>query len=528
MVCGLRGPQSFVMLICRQIVDAPVPEQAFERVSELPWCAWLDSSDPQPDTGRWSFLAIDPYAVLVARAGSAWWVESNGIRNTGGAGLHSLELAIRRASESASEAVDPGANVERGFPIPFRGGAAGFLSYETGSEIETLPGPRSRDPALPDLEFGFYDVVVGWDHIEGTCHVVSTGLPDSADEGHRRASRRLEEVITWIRGDVEPPQPRGALAELSNSTAKLDSFESPDPDPSGRPGDDCPPPDSTPEYPVEGADGLHSNFTRTAYLEAVQAGIRKIRDGDIFQVNLSQRLTSPAPPNAVKFYRELRQRSPAPFGAFFRGSSCVIASSSPERFVQVDQDHRIESRPIKGTRPRGRDRKEDRKLAAALVSSDKDRAENLMIADLLRNDISRVSRAGTVRATELFRLESFANVHHLVSIIEGRLRSGIGPVDVIRAMFPCGSVTGAPKIRAMEIIAELESVARGPCYGSVGWIGLDGQMDLSVAIRTAVITGDRTAFHAGGAVVSDSSPADEYAETLDKARALAATLSYEI
>ncbi len=168
------------------------------------------------------------------------------------------------------------------------------------------------------------------------------------------------------------------------------------------------------------------------------------------------------------------------------------------------------------------------RLSAALVASDKDRAENLMIADLLRNDISRVSRAGTVRAAELFHLESLANVHHLVSIIEGRLRSGIGPVDVIRAMFPCGSVTGAPRIRAMEIISELEPVARGPCYGAVGWIGLDGQMDLSVAIRTAVISGDRIAFHAGGAVVADSSPADEYAETLDKARALASTLAFEI
>ena len=196
--------------------------------------------------------------------------------------------------------------------------------------------------------------------------------------------------------------------------------------------------------------------------------------------------------------------------------------------MQVDPESRVHSRPIKGTRRRGADRAEDEELSAALIASDKDRAENLMIADLLRNDISRVCRPGTVRATELFRLESFANVHHLVSIIEGHLRPGIGPVDVIRAMFPCGSVTGAPKIRAMQIIAELEPVARGPCYGSIGWIGLDGQMDLNVAIRTAVITERRAAFHAGGAVVSDSSPEDEYEETLDKARALAATLSYEI
>ena len=516
------------MLICQQLVDAPDPEQAFSRVSALPWCTWLDSSDPRPDTGRWSFLAVDPYAVLVARDGSSWWVEPEGIRHTGCGGLLALELAIGRAAESVAQAVDPGADTERSCAIPFRGGAAGFLSYEIGSEIETLPRPRSRDPALPDLEFGFYDVVVGWDHGEGTCHIVSTGLPDRGTDGRTRASRRLEEVIAWIRGEVVPPSPSGALAELAVSRSRLQSLHSASHDSPGGPSRGSSAPDVAAEYPVAGAEGLHSNFTRAGYVAAVRDGIRKIREGDIFQVNLSQRFTSPAPPNPVKFYGELRQRSPAPFGAFFRGSSCAIASSSPERFVQIDRNHRVESRPIKGTRRRSADREQDLELSAALVSSDKDRAENLMIADLLRNDISRISRAGTVRAAELFRLESFASVHHLVSIIEGRLRSGIGPVDAIRAMFPCGSVTGAPKIRAMEIIAELESVARGPCYGSVGWIVLDGQMDLSVAIRTAVITLERAAFHAGGAVVSDSSPEEEFAETLDKARALAATLSYEI
>ena len=516
------------MMICRQLADGLTPEQAFGRVSELPWCAWLDSSDQRPETGRWSFLAIDPYAVLLARDGCAWWVVPEGIRETGSGGLLSLEHAIHDARQSAAEAVEPGADVGRGCPIPFGGGAAGFLSYELASEIEILPGPRSRDPALPDLEFGFFDVVVGWNHDEGTCHVVSTGLPVRGVDRRKRASTRLDEVIGWIRGDVPPPKPRGALAEFAVSRSRLTSVESPDRVPQGSPVGGARPPDSTLEYPVPGTDGLHSNFTRAGYMAAVHEGIEKIRNGDIFQVNLSQRFTAPAPPDPATFYRELRRRSPAPFGAFFRGSSCVIASSSPERFVRVNQNRVVQSRPIKGTRRRGVDREEDQELSAALVSSDKDRAENLMIVDLLRNDISRVSRAGTVRAAELFRLESYANVHHLVSIIEGSLRPGVGPVDVIRAMFPCGSVTGAPKIRAMEIIAELESVARGPCYGSVGWISLDGQIDLSVAIRTAVITRDRTAFHAGGAVVSDSSPEDEYAETLDKARALAATLSHEI
>jgi len=472
---------------------------------------------------------MDPYAVLIARDGRAWWAEPEGIRETGNGGLSSLEHAIRESGGLGAGVLEPGAVAEGDSPIPFGGGAAGFLSYEIGSEIETLPGPRSRDPGLPDLELGFYDVVVGWDHVEGTCHVVSTGLPDRDDGTRNRASRRLEEVVTWIRGDVPPAMPRGALAKLAVSRSILELFESAHRVDQGVSfGDTSSAPQEAPDYPVTGADGLLSNFTRAGYEAAVQEGIDRIRNGDIFQVNLSQRFAAPAPQDPVTFYRELRRKSPAPFGAFFRGSTCVIASASPERFVQVDQVSRVQSRPIKGTRRRGADRAEDEELSAVLVASDKDRAENLMIADLLRNDISRVCRPGTVRATELFRLESFANVHHLVSIIEGHLRPGIGPVDVIRAMFPCGSVTGAPKIRAMEIIAELEPVARGPCYGSIGWIGLDGQMDLNVAIRTAVITERRAAFHAGGAVVSDSSPQEEYEETLDKARALAATLSYEI
>ena len=517
------------MMICRQLADAPTPEQAFGRVSELPWCTWLDSSDSRPDTGRWSFLAVDPYAVLLARDGRSWWAEQEGVRETGNGGLSALASAIRQFGEPAVGALEPGADAARGCPIPFRGGAAGFLSYEIGSEIETLPSPRSCDLGLPDLELGFFDVVVGWDHVEGTCHIVSTGLPERDDRTRSRASSRLEEVVAWIRGDVPPAMPRGALARLAFSPSKLESIDS-----AVRVGpgtahvDWSPAPDGPDEYPVEGADGLVSDFTQAGYVAAVREGIERIREGDIFQVNLSQRFTAPPPTDPVTFYRELRRRSPAPFGAFFRGSSCVIASASPERFVQIDPEGRVQSRPIKGTRRRGADQAEDRELSAALVSSDKDRAENLMIVDLLRNDISRVSRAGTVHAAELFRLESFANVHHLVSIIEGCLRQGVGPVEVIQAMFPCGSVTGAPKIRAMEIIAELEPVSRGPCYGSVGWIGLDGQMDLSVAIRTAVITRDRTAFHAGGAIVSDSNPEDEFAETLDKARALASTLSYEI
>jgi para-aminobenzoate synthetase component 1 len=240
----------------------------------------------------------------------------------------------------------------------------------------------------------------------------------------------------------------------------------------------------------------------------------------VYQVNLSQRFETTAVTDAGSLYRRLRHRSPAPFGAFFRAAGGSVLSSSPERFLRVEPDGRVETRPIKGTRPRDPDPATDEALAAQLGHSVKDRAENLMIVDLLRNDLSRVCGPGSVRATELFRIESYATVHHLVSTIEGHLSGERGRVDLLRAAFPSGSVTGAPKIRAMEIISELEPVARGPYCGAIGFLGFGGDMDTSVSIRIAVAAGGRIAFHAGGAVVADSDPGAEYAETLDKARAL--------
>jgi para-aminobenzoate synthetase component 1 len=401
--------------------------------------------------------------------------------------------------------------------MPFTGGAAGFFSYELGAEIERLPGPRCRDLDVPDLELGFYDSVVGWNHRSGECFIVSTGLPLEGPAAAERAARRADRVPSWIGGYEPPPLPSGALSELAgNLSASHGAVR--------RQG----PPARCPDHPVGTGRGLRSGFTRRGYENSVREAIEKIRAGDIFQVNLSQRFTAPEPEDPVAFYLELRSRAPAPFGAWFRGSRCSIASASPERFVRASDSGQLEARPIKGTRPRGADAESDRALAADLLASEKDRAENLMIADLLRNDLSRICLPGTVRASNLFGLESYAAVHHLVSVIEGRLKQGLGPVSVLQAMFPCGSVTGAPKVRAMEIIAELEPVARGPCYGSVGWIGFDGRMDLSVAIRTAVIAEGRAAFHAGGAVVADSIPAAEYDETLDKARALASSLAYDL
>ncbi|MGF1612091.1 MAG: aminodeoxychorismate synthase component I, partial [Kiloniellales bacterium] len=283
-----------------------------------------------------------------------------------------------------------------------------------------------------------------------------------------------------------------------------------------------------PEPAAAGAAAA-ANFTRPAYEAAVQRGIDYIHAGDIFQANLSQRFSARLPAGETPFmlYRRLRALNPAPFAAYLKFGQDVIASSSPERFLKLS-DGQVESRPIKGTRPRGHDAAEDEALARELLASEKDRAENVMIVDLLRNDLSRVCRDSSVAVPELCVLERYATVYHLVSTIVGELRPGKTAVDLLEASFPGGSITGAPKIRAMEIIAELEPTRRGPYCGSIGYIGFDGDMDSSIVIRTFSIHGDQVSFQVGGGIVADSRPAEEYEETLAKGRALLAALAADL
>jgi para-aminobenzoate synthetase component 1 len=267
-----------------------------------------------------------------------------------------------------------------------------------------------------------------------------------------------------------------------------------------------------------------SNFDRRGYLRAVRRAIDYVHAGDCFQVNLAQRLLCPARLPPLELYRRLRQRNPAPFAGYLDLGDFVIASASPERFVRT-LDGRVQTRPIKGTRPRGATPEEDQMRAAELLASAKDRAENVMIVDLMRNDLGRVCRFGSVRVEALCRLESYRTVHHLVSEVRGTLRPGLGPVDLLRAAFPGGSVTGAPKVRAMEIIAELEPVARGPYCGSLGYVGFDGAMDTSILIRTFTAGKGWVQFPVGGGIVADSDPESEYAETLHKAEGLLRALA---
>ncbi|MBT8461205.1 MAG: aminodeoxychorismate synthase component I [Gemmatimonadetes bacterium] len=473
--------------LVREISGAPRPEELFARLSEEPWTVWLDTSLTGQSSGRYSFLAVDPFRVLRGRDGNAEWIEPGGIRPARRAPLRELQDAMGRYRLS---------NVA-GLP-PFCGGAAGMFGYELASDLESIPPAEYRDLATPDLEIGFYDLVVGWDREEDRCWISSTGSADGDELAGDLAARRLRQANEWLNGGPTPAEYRlpGGSGLSSRPTA------------------------APPTHPVPSHPGLRSTFSPEAYQEAVRQAIEWIRAGDVYQVNLSQRFEINSGESPAHLYLRLRDASPAPFGAFFAGDQFSVLSTSPERFLHVSLTGNVQTRPIKGTRPRAEDPTEDRALAESLQASVKDRAENLMIVDLLRNDLSRVCRPDSVRASELFRIESYRTVHHLVSTVEGRLKMGLDTSDLLGATFPSGSVTGAPKIRAMQLISEIEPVARGPYCGAVGYLGFGGDMDTSVSIRIAIATEGRVIFHAGGAVVADSDPAAEYAETLDKARAL--------
>jgi para-aminobenzoate synthetase component 1 len=357
---------------------------------------------------------------------------------------------------------------------PFQGGAAGFFGYDLAYGIEKIPPVTSG--GAPDMAIGLYDQVIAFDH-----HLNKGWLVIRA-ESEAIASEKYAQFLRLIQKQVVPT---------------YSPFQ--------------------PEW--------EASFTRSEYEQAVARVIEYICAGDIFQANLSQRFSAQLPPNFDSFahYLALRRMNAAPFAAYMNFGATKIASASPERFLSVDDNGHVETKPIKGTRPRGASAREDEKLRRELAASVKDRAENIMIVDLLRNDLSKVCQDFSVEVPALCALESFATVHHLVSTVTGSLRSGQTAVDLLRACFPGGSITGAPKVRAMEIIAELEGAARGPYCGAMGYIGFDGVMDANICIRTLVYEGDKVSFNVGGGITADSDPAGEYQETIDKAAAMFAS-----
>ncbi len=432
------------------------PWDLCRRLADKPHLLFLDSARPDGRLGVFSFVSADPLVWLTQ-------------------GRHEASDPFARLRElwSSRRAVSV-----PGLP-PFQGGIAGLWGYDLCRHIERLPRPRFDEFATPDLAVGLYDWVFAHDHVAGRSWLIVHG-----------PAARLRQVKDWLVGPCPTPP------MLPGPTIEPALF-----------------------HPLVGWPGVGSNQTRGEFEAAIARGIEYVHAGDCFQVNLAQRLLAPLTGPPLEVYGRLRERNPAPFAGYLDLGDFAVASASPERFVQVQGDEVI-TQPIKGTRPRGTTPAEDEALKAELLTSAKDRAENVMIVDLLRNDLGRVCAYGSVRPTEVCKLETYPFVHHLVSEVRGRLRPGCDRIDLLRAAFPGGSVTGAPKVRAMEIIAELEPTVRGPYCGCLGYLGFDGTMDTNLLIRTLTLGGGWMQFPVGGGIVADSWPATEYEETLHKARGL--------
>ncbi len=443
--------------------------QVFEAFRERPFSFFLDSGMDPVRLGRYSFLGSDPFLVLRSRREEITLIRDGKEETKYGNPFDEVDELLKLYSVA-----------EAG--IPFVGGVVGYFSYDLCHFIERLPATATDDLNLPECYLAFYDVVIAFDNVEGKVYVVSTGFPEfESGKRQRRAEERLREIKSLVA-----------------NTPVISTVE---------------------PLLVEASIVLKSNFSREEYLEAVTRAREYIGAGDIFQVNLSQRFEADLRIPPYELYRRLRRINPAPFASYLNFDGVSVVGASPERFLKVRGDW-VETRPIKGTRPRGKSPGEDKALAQELLASVKDRAENIMIVDLERNDLGRVCRYGTVKVTELATLETYPTVFHLTSTVVGRLCEGKSRIDLLKATFPGGSITGAPKVRAMEIIDELEPTRRSVYTGSIGYLSFSGDMDLNIVIRTFLVKGGKAYFQVGGGIVYDSEPEAEYQETLDKAQAL--------
>jgi para-aminobenzoate synthetase component 1 len=443
-------------------IDFPYQEDSaalFESIACLPWAVILDSCHPHTRQGRYDILSADPVTVLVTHG------KQTQIHHCG----NGLRLSTEDPFQLLREALGPILEGIEG--LPFCGGAIGYFGYDLGRRLERMPSIAKDMEQLPEMAIGIYDWSLVVDHHQQRSWLV--GLNPT----------KLERFRRQLLGGGE----RSNRSGLTTPYRTL--------------GEVC------------------SNMTRPEYRQAIDRIQRYILDGDCYQVNFAQRFSVAAEGDPWQAYKGLRQLNAAPFAAYMSTPQCSVMSSSPERFLEL-RNGMTETKPIKGTAPRGEDPIEDMMLAEMLKSSAKDQAENLMIVDLLRNDLGKVCATGTVRVPELFKLESFARVHHLVSKVRGRLASGEDALSLLRACFPGGSITGAPKLRAMEIIEELEPHRRGIYCGSIGYIGFNGDMDSNIAIRTMVHSDGITRLWAGGGIVADSDPEAEYRETYHKASAM--------
>ena len=463
--------------IIREINLELPPAEVFALFDRQPNSVFLDSGVDINGMGRYSFIARDPFLLFSSKGQTIHIEDQSGSRTFDGNPFDELKqlLTIYKTRKVP------------GLP-PLTGGVIGYFGYDMGYLLESIPGLSTDDLNNPDCFLGFYDTVLIFDHHDGKAYIAANGFP-VRDEPARvqRAEARIDELAGLLAAAKPLPEPKAQIPE----------------------GD------------------YQSNFTREGHCAMVQQGIDYIAAGDIFQVNLTQRFQAKVTVPPYELYRYLRHINPAPFASYLNFGEVIVASASPERYLLVT-DSLVETRPIKGTRPRGQDSVSDKLLREELLASEKDRAELVMIIDLERNDLGRVCEFGSVRVPDLIRLEEYATVFHLVSTVVGKLADGKDIIDLIKASFPGGSITGAPKVRAMEIIDELEKVRRSIYTGSIGYIDFNGDADLNIVIRTFIIKNDRAYYQVGGGIIADSIPELEYEESLDKARALMKALGYQV
>lgn len=444
--------------------DIP-PHLLFKRLENLSYSFFLDSATGA-EHGRFSFLGCEPFLVFKSKRDlvALEWNDgrTENIRSN-------PFLALKGLFRKFTIPPIP----DWGDGIPFVAGGVGYFGYDMKDFIEKLPDIATDDMSVPDCTIGFYDTVLIFDHSKGKSYI---------------AGVKFNGISTDAKSKIK--------AVLSSDY-----------------------PDTAKEHSDEIAGDLKSNFTRAGYMKAVKSAKEYIRDGDIYQVNLSQRFEADLKSDPYELYLRLRSASPAPFSSYLNFKNVIIISSSPERFLMKAGSY-IETRPIKGTSPRSDDPLTDELNEALLKNSYKDRAEHIMIVDLERNDLGRICEYGSVRPTEFIALERYSTVFHLVSTVSGKLKEGVDPVDCLMATFPGGSITGAPKVRSMEVIESLEPVKRSLYTGAIGYISFDGNMDTSIIIRTIVVKDGKLFFSVGGGIVADSDPEKEYYETLDKAEGI--------
>lgn len=427
-----------------------------------PYSFFLDSGRDPDSLGRYSFIGGNPFLVFASKADAITVKTKTETKTYTGQPFDELQKLLKQYQMDYQS------------QFPFLGGAVGYFSYDLCHHLEEFPRSAVDDVNVPDCFMGFYDGIVIVDHKENKTYVAALGINENeADIVNRLTEKFVGDPKVKIRSD----------------------------------------------FKINENVEFRGNFTKPEYMKALDAVHEYILAGDIYQTNLTQRFNADLQISPLELYSELRKINPAPFASYIDFGEGQIVSSSPERFILV-QGRNIETRPIKGTMPRGKTPEEDAANRETLVNSEKDKAELLMIVDLERNDLGKIAKTGTVKVPELFKLETYQTVFHLVSTVTAELKDGLDAIDCVKATFPGGSITGAPKIRAMEIIDELEPTQRNIYTGSIGYIGFNGDLDLNIVIRTIVCKDGKGYFQVGGGIVWDSDNESEYQETFDKGRAL--------